>query len=114
MGASNSSVCDWTSGEVAERVNSLGPTFSKCESVIKDYGINGEMLLELTPETLTKYIDEDLHLLRLGMELRKLRGRHEAELLGHEEKELSKLGGPMVDWLNSINVRKAGATTPPR
>jgi hypothetical protein len=97
MGAGSSSpTSEWSSDEVAAHVSALGPTFAKFESVIKEYGVNGETLLALTPQDLSNYVDEKIHLVRLGLELQKLR-----------EAEFCKLGDPMVDWLKSINVRIA-------
>jgi hypothetical protein len=108
MGAGSSTLTsEWSSDEVAVRVGALGLAFIKYEIVVKEHGVNGETLLALTPQDLSNYEVEKIHRVRLGVELQKLKKQHSVEVVAIEEEELRKRGGPMVDWLKSINVRNA-------
>jgi hypothetical protein len=91
MGASISSVTEWAVAEVAERVSAFGPAYAKYESAIKENGVDGKMLLELEASDVEELVQSGLHRKRLCRELRELK---------HPEVN----DGPMVEFLNSINV----------
>ena len=131
MGASASSaaaVRTWTADDVATRVSALGAAFAKYEAPIKENGVDGEVLLILEPEALKEHVSSAMQLTKLTVELRKVkrlldtearqkqqakereRQRQEQEAKANEEEELSKVGGPMVEWLVSINVGGAHGT----
>ena len=127
MGASASSataVRAWTADDVAARVTALGAAFAKYEAPIKENGVDGEVLLILEPEALKEHVTGAMQMAKLTVELRKVkklldsearqeqqakereRQRQEDEAQAKaeadealEEKELSKMGGPMVEWL---------------
>ena len=79
MGASASHelVRSWETEDVAKMASKLGNAFAKhsIAEVIEEYGVNGEMLLELTEEDVKEMIPElgRIHLKKLLIELRVLK-----------------------------------------
>mgnify|MGYP002054221509 CR=1 FL=1 len=84
------------------RVSGFGAAFEKYADVIKENGVDGEMLLALDSAALKEHVASAMHMTKLTVELRKLQRLLETEA----RQELSKVSGPMVEWLISINVEE--------
>ena len=119
--SSAAAVRAWTAADVAARVTALGAAFAKYEAPIKENGVDGEVLLILEPKALKERVSCAMQLAKLTVELRKLQQSLEGDLRQEqqakmrerkrqeqeaEDQELGAIGGPMVEWLISINVEE--------